>query len=56
MWSMFVHYDFMKKGFQGSSLKSSSEVFQLRMWDFSVLWDIEETRLGHWIDGFSMYA
>lgn len=24
MWSMFVHYDFMKKGFQGSSFESSS--------------------------------
>lgn len=56
MWSMFVHYDFMKKEFQGSSLDSSLEVFQLRMWDFSVSWEIEKTQLGHWIDGFYMYA
>lgn len=36
---MFVHYDFMKKGFQGSSLESSLEVFQLRMCDVCVTGD-----------------
>lgn len=46
MWSMFVHYDFMKKGFQGSPFESSSEEFQLRMWDFSVLWEVEENSFG----------
>lgn len=44
---MFVHYDFIKKELQGSSLESNSGVFQLRMGDFSVLWEIEKTQLGH---------
>lgn len=39
---MFVHYDFMKKGFQGSAFESSLEEFQLRRCDFSVLWEVEK--------------
>lgn len=42
---MFVHYDFMKKGFQGSSSESSLEVFQLIVRDLSVLGEIEKTQL-----------
>lgn len=49
---MFVHYDFMKKKLQGSSLESDSGVFQLRMGDFSVLWEIERLSWGTELMGF----
>lgn len=56
MWSMFVHYDFMKKGFQGSFFESSLEEYQLRMWDFLYYGKLKKNSLGHWVDGFYKYA